>query len=72
MKKIPTLLERMYDEKGKVIGITDAVKPGFEWVLAGEGLATIKMENLSARSSGRTLASLGHRHIRSGNEVIVC
>lgn len=44
MKKIPTLFERLYDENGKVIGITDVVKPGFEWVLAGEGLATVKVD----------------------------
>ena len=44
MKKIPTLFERLYDENGKVIGITDVVKPGFEWVLAGEGQATIKAD----------------------------
>lgn len=44
MKKIPTLFERRYDEKGKVIGITDTVTPGFEWVLAGEGHATIKVD----------------------------
>lgn len=44
MKKIPTLFERLYDENGKVIGITDVVKPGFEWVLAGEGQATVKVD----------------------------
>lgn len=44
MKKIPTLFERLYDEKGKVIGITDTVRPGFEWVLAGEGIATVKVD----------------------------
>lgn len=44
MKKIPTLFERLYDVNGKVIGITDVVKPGFEWVLAGDGQATIKVD----------------------------
>lgn len=44
MKKIPTLFYRLYDENGKMIGITDLVKPGFEWVLAGEGLATVKVD----------------------------
>lgn len=44
MKKIPTLFERLYDENGKVIGITDVVKPGFEWVLAGGGIATVKVD----------------------------
>ena len=44
MKKIPTLFERLYDENGKVISITNVVKPGFEWVLAGEGVATVKVD----------------------------
>ena len=41
MKKIPTLFERRF-ENNKVVGITDKVTPGFEWVLQGEGDATIK------------------------------
>lgn len=44
MKKIPTLFERVYDDKGKVVGITEKVKPGFEWVLDGEGIATVKYD----------------------------
>lgn len=44
MKKIPTLFERTYDEKGRIIGITDNPKKGLEWVLAGEGYATIKVD----------------------------
>ena len=44
MKKIPTLFERIYDEKGNIIGISDTVKEGFEWVLNGEGIATLKMD----------------------------
>lgn len=43
MKKIPTLFERVY-ENHKVVGITDTVTPGFEWVLDGEGDATIKYD----------------------------
>lgn len=43
MKKIPTLFERTY-ENHKVVGITDNVHPGMEWVLDGEGIATIKMD----------------------------
>lgn len=30
MKKIPTLYERIYDDKGKPIGITPNIKPGLE------------------------------------------
>lgn len=43
MKKIPTLFERIF-ENHKVVGITDKVTPGFEWVLEGEGIATIKID----------------------------
>lgn len=44
MKKIPTLFERIYDNNGNVIGITDTVKRGFEWVLLGDGIATVKID----------------------------
>lgn len=44
MKKIPTLFERIYDDNGRVIGITDNVKSGFEWVLYGLGVATVKFD----------------------------
>lgn len=44
MKKIPTLFNRVYDEKGRVTGITPEVKEGFEWVLNGEGIATLKID----------------------------
>lgn len=43
MKKIPTLFERQYANH-KVVGITDKVTEGMEWVLDGEGVATIKMD----------------------------
>lgn len=43
MKKIPTLFERIY-ENHKVVGITDKVTPGMEWVLQGEGVATLKID----------------------------
>lgn len=43
MKKIPTLFEREY-QNGKVAGITSAVCPGMEWVLAGDGAATVKID----------------------------
>lgn len=44
MKKIPTLFKRTYDEKGRIIDITDTPKKGLEWVLDGEGYATIKVD----------------------------
>ena len=38
MKKIPTLFERVY-ENHKIVGITEVVTPGFEWVLADGGIS---------------------------------
>ena len=43
MKKIPTLFERIFDGH-RIVGITDKVYPGMEWVLNGEGVATIKLD----------------------------
>lgn len=44
MKKIPTLFVKLCDEKGRYIGISRNVTPGMEWVLNGEGIATIKYD----------------------------
>ena len=43
MKKIPTLFKRIYDGN-RVKGIIDEVLSGMEWVLAGDGLATVKID----------------------------
>lgn len=43
MKKIPTLFERKF-ENHNVVSISDSVTPGMEWVLNGEGDATIKYD----------------------------
>lgn len=43
MKKIPTLFERIY-EGNKIVDIKPNVTPGMEWVLQGEGVATIKID----------------------------
>lgn len=43
MKKIPTLFEREYAGH-KVVGIKDTVTSGMEWVLDGEGKATVKID----------------------------
>lgn len=43
MKKIPTLFERIY-ENHRVVGILPNVTPGLEWVLEGEGIATVKYD----------------------------
>jgi hypothetical protein len=44
MKKIPTLFKREYDERGNVVGVTEEVTAGMEWVLAGSGEATEKVD----------------------------
>ena len=43
MKKIPTLFKREFSGN-KVVGITSEVTEGMEWVLAGEGEATVKFD----------------------------
>lgn len=43
MKKIPTLFIRTF-EGHSVKNTTDQVTPGFEWVLQGEGVATVKID----------------------------
>lgn len=43
MKKIPTLFKRRF-EGHKVVNILPEVTPGFEWVLKGEGVATLKID----------------------------
>lgn len=43
MKKIPTLFEREF-ENHRLVRTLDKVTPGFEWVLNGDGIATIKYD----------------------------
>lgn len=43
MRKIPTLFKREFDGH-KVVNILPEVTPGFEWVLNGEGRATLKLD----------------------------
>ena len=43
MQKIPTLFEREFANH-RVVGISDKVTPGLEWVLEGEGVATVKYD----------------------------
>ena len=43
MKKIPTLFKREFTDK-RVVGILNEVTPGMEWVLNGEGVATVKLD----------------------------
>lgn len=43
MKKIPTLFVRVFDERHNK-SITNDITPGMEWVLSGEGVATVKID----------------------------
>lgn len=43
MKKIPTLFEREFRDH-KVISCKPIVTPGLEWVLNGDGIATVKYD----------------------------
>ena len=43
MRKIPTLFERTFEDH-RVTGITPKVYPGMEWVMRGEGEATVKID----------------------------
>nr|DAO46198.1 MAG TPA: protein of unknown function (DUF5565) [Bacteriophage sp.] len=43
MKKIPTLFERVY-ENHKIVDILPNVTKGMEWVLNGDGIATVKID----------------------------
>jgi len=43
MKKIPTLFERVFSNH-KIVDILPNVTKGMEWVLNGEGIATVKID----------------------------
>lgn len=43
MKKIPSLFIREFEDH-KVCNITEEVYPGMQWVLKGEGIATLKLD----------------------------
>ncbi len=43
MKKIPTLIERVFDNHHKV-GIHNKIHLGMKWVLNNEGIATEKID----------------------------
>lgn len=62
MKKIPTLFER--DWNGDRSRVTNQVHAGCEWVLAGEGVATRKIDGTSCRVKDGALWK--RREIRSG------
>ena len=43
MKKIPTLFKREFEDH-KIVGISEEVTDGMEWVLEGKGVATVKWD----------------------------
>jgi hypothetical protein len=47
MKKIPTLFKREF-ENHRVVKVLPEVTNGFEWVLAGDGVATVKYDGSCA------------------------
>lgn len=49
MKKIPTVFQRDPENRSRVL---DAVTPGCEWVIAGEGLPTRKYDGTCVRFDG--------------------
>ena len=73
MKKTPSLFKRDYDGDRRA---TDEVVPGSEWVLAGEGVATLKLDGTSCmvrddklyRRYDRKLHKKAQRRKRSGHE----
>ncbi len=54
MKKIPTLFVREF-LPGHKVKVTDQVTPGCEWALAGEGVATRKMDGTCTMVQGGKL-----------------
>lgn len=53
MQKIPTMFVR--DETRRGHPVTDQVTPGCEWVLAGEGVATAKLDGTNLKVDGGQL-----------------
>ncbi len=65
MQKIPTLFERDYDGGRRGL-VRNAVTPGCEWVLAGEGVATRKYDGWCCLVKGGRLFK--RQELRPGHE----
>lgn len=61
MKKIPTLFKREF-ENHRVVKVLPEVTPGFEWVLRGEGVATVKYD-------GSCAMIWDYKDVKRGDEV---
>lgn len=65
MKKIPTIFERDWaGDKSRVVG---KVVPGCEWVFAGEGVATRKMDGTSCLIEGNRF--MKRREVGRGDPI---
>lgn len=64
MKKIPTLFMRSDDRRH----VTSEVNPGCEWVLAGEGVATRKIDGTCVliRRDGLAVKAYARREVKPG------
>lgn len=74
MKKIPTLFKRVY-ENHKIVGILPEVTEGFEWVLDGEGVPTVKYDGsccavIEGKLYKRYDAKKGKNPPEGGNTVL--
>lgn len=67
MKKIPTLFARKSDGNGK-LWATEAVTPGLEWVLAGEGEATEKVDGSACAIIGGEFYRRYDANVRKGRK----
>lgn len=65
MKKIPTCLER--DWEGDRSRVLNQITPGCEWVFAGEGVATRKLDGTCMRFDGTSWWA--RREVREGKEA---
>lgn len=65
MKKIPTIFER--DWNGDRSRVLNQIHAGCEWVLAGEGVATRKLDGTCCMVRDRTLYK--RREIKSGQPI---
>ena len=68
MKKIPTLFVREF-ENHRVVKVTDQVTQGLEWVLEGEGVATVKIDGSCCAIIGQAAKSCGEEQISRDPQI---
>ena len=70
MKKIPTLFEREF-ENHRIVRILPNISPSLAWVMAGEGVATIKWDggNVKKCAVGKHPKSEKHGNTAQFSEV---